>query len=292
MDYRVLRTARATLTHTFYVEEAGSVATGSVGVAVTRLDGTAVTSGTAAGPDGDNAYSYVFPGLDMLDELMVTWTATIAGDAVIQDRDRIEVVGGFYFDLAEGRSIDSALSNVARYPTAKLIEARTQTEDECERITEQSWVPRFCRETISGAPSGPLFTSHPLIRAVRAVTVNGTAYGAGQLAGLTFSDTGVIYAPGGETWGSRTTPGSYSVTVEYEHGHDRPTPDIRRGALTRFKSLVLANQSALSDRAERTVSVDQAGGTVVYGSPTAERTGIPETDAAYARAVRPRPGFG
>lgn len=292
MDVRVLRTARATLRRTFYLDEVETPAGGAVGVSVTRLDGTVIDAAVATGPSVDQEYSYTFPGSDVLDELIVVWTASVAGDAIVLDQDRIEVVGAFYFGLAEGRDIDAALSNTTRYPTSKLIEARTQTEDECERITEQAWVPRFCRETISGPPSGPLFTSNPLVRAVRAVTVNGTAYGVGEVAALTFSDLGVIYAPSGAHWGSVYTPGSRSVTIEYEHGHDRPTPDILRGAKTRFKSLAMANTSALSDRAERTIAVDQSGGQVVYGSAGPEKTGIPETDAAYARAQRPRPGFG
>jgi hypothetical protein len=292
MDLRVLRTAKATLRRTFYLDEVGTPAGGAVGVSVTRYDGTVIDAAAATGPDANQAYEYTFPGRDVLDELKVTWTATVGGDAIVLDQDRIQVVGGFYFGIAEGRAVDSALSNTTRYPTAALVEARTYTEDECERITEQAWVPRFCRETLSGLPNGPLFTSNPLIRAVRAVTVNGTVYGPTEVAGLTFSDLGVIYAPGGTHWGSVYTPGSLSVTIEYEHGHDRPTPDILRGAKTRFKSLVLASQSALSDRAERQVAVDQQGGTVVYGSPTADKVGIPETDAAYARAPRPRPGFG
>lgn len=292
MDLRVLRTAKATLRRTFYLDEVGTPAGGAVAVSVTRYDGTVIDAAVATGPDVNQAYSYTFPGRDVLDELVVTWSATVSGDAIVLDQDRIEIVGGFYFGIAEGRAVDSALSNTTRYPTSKLIEARTYTEDECELITEQAWVPRFCRETLSGPPVGPLFTSYPFIRAIRAITVNGSVYGVGQLAGLTFSDNGVIYAASGAHWGSVYTPGSNSVTIEYEHGHDRPTPDVLRGAKTRFKSLVLASQSALSDRAERTVAVDQTGGTVVYGSPSAEKTGIPETDAAYARAPRPRPGFG
>lgn len=288
-DLRVLRTSKATLQRTFYLDEVGTPATGSVTVSVARLDGTVVDVASATGPDINNAYSYLFPGSDVLDELTVTWSGTFGGDAIVFDQDRIEVVGSFYFGLAEGRASDAALQNTTRYPTAKLIEARTNTEDECEQITGQAWVPRFCRETLSGNSLGPLVTTHTMIRAVRAMTVNGVAYAPSAVAALTFSDTGLIYPPG--SWGS-VHPGARNVVVEYEHGHDRPVPDIKRGALLRFKSLAMANQSALSDRAARVVTVDAAGGSTVYASATEDRTGIPETDAAYARHLSPRPGFG
>ncbi len=290
-DIRVLRTAKATLTRTFYLDEAGTDATGSVAVSITRMDGSLVQSGVATGPDVNHGYAFTFAGRDVLDELTVTWSATVGGDAIVVDQDRIEVVGGFYFGLAEGRATDQALSNVSRYPTAKLIEARTATEDECERITDQAWVPRFCRETLSGNDRGALVLSHTMVRAIRAVTLNGVAADPAWVAGLGFSDLGLIYRPSGG-WGARSLIGSRNVVVEYEHGHDRPNPDIVRGAKLRFKSLAMASQSALSDRAERTITVDQSGSSTYYGSPKNDRTGIPETDAAYHRHPSPRPGFG
>jgi hypothetical protein len=284
---RVLRTAKATLSRTFYLDEVGTPATGAVSVSVTRLDGTIVQSVSATGPDAGNAYSFTFQGSDVLDELVLTWSATIGGDAVVLDSDVIEVAGGFYFGLAEARAIDSALANVTKYPTALLVDARVATEDECELITGQAWVPRFCRETLSGDGSGRLRASHTMIRAVRAITVNGSAWSGA--AALGFSDTGMIYSDSGSFAPSRMQ-GSRNVVVEYEHGHDRPRPDILRGAKIRFKSIALSGKSALPDRAERLVTVD--AGTVFLASPAVDKVGIPEVDAAYARAPSPRPGFG
>lgn len=286
---RVLRTAKATLSRTFYLDEVATPATGSVSVSVTRLDGTLIQSGAAVGPDASNAYSFLFQGSDVLDELVLTWSATVAGDAVVLDSDVIEVVGAFFFGLAEGRAVDQALSNTTKYPTALLVDARVFTEDECELITGQAWVPRFCREALSADNAGRLRLSNTMIRAVRAITVNGSIWSGTALTGLGFSDTGIVYSDSGSFLPPRQL-GRKNVVIEYEHGHDRPTPDILRGAKQRFKSIALQGKSALPDRAERLVTVD--AGTVFLASPAVDKVGIPEVDAAYARAPSPRPGFG
>lgn len=284
MFLRVLRTAKATLSRTFYLDEAEASATGDVVVTVTRLDGTPVESGTAVA-DGEGGYTYEFGGRDVLDELVLSWAATVGGDAIVLDADRIEIVGGFYFGLAEARDIDRVLQDTAKHPTEKLIERRVETEDECERITGQAWVPRFCRETVTGYGSGPLQMSWPFIRAIRSVSVDGVAFDTGGVAALTFSELGLISRSAAWPWVGQ-------VTVEYEHGHDRPNSEIARAAKLRFKSLMLEGNAALPDRAERVVTVDQSGGSTIYSSPTAEKTGIPAVDAVYGRYHDARPGFG
>ena len=283
MFLRVLRTAKATLSRTFYLDEAEAVATGDVLVSVTRLDGTAVENGVAVA-DGQGGYTYDFGGSILLDELELTWAATIGGDAIVLT-DRIEVVGGFYFALAEGRDVDRALRDTTKFPTSKLIERRIETEDECERITGQAWVPRFCRETVPAYGTGPLQLTHPFIRAVRSVSVAGVAYAPAVVTSLGYNELGLLHRSAG--WPSGT-----NVTVEYEHGHDRPNSEIVRAAKLRFKSLLLEGGSALPDSAERRITVDAQGGSTIYSSPTAEKTGIPAVDAIYGRYSDNRPGFG
>lgn len=285
---RVLRTVKADLGKAFYLDEVGTPATGAVTVSVTRLDGTVVDAATASGPGVGNVYTYAFPGRDVVDELLVSWSATVGGDAVVLDQDVVQVVGGFFFGLAEGRAVDSALSSTSKYPTADLIEQRVATEDECERICGQAFVPRFAREVLTGFGNAALVLKHTRIRAIRSVSVNGQAWSAGQLAGVGFSDAGVAYVSSG--WAAGITSGSRNIVIEYEHGLDRPPPEIIRGSKMRFKSLVLSGRSALPDRAERLVTVE--AGTVLLASPSAEKTGIPEVDAIYGRYPSPRPGFG
>jgi hypothetical protein len=290
MILRVLRTSKSTLSRTFTLDGVATSATGSVVVTVTRLDGTVVESGNASGPDASLAYSYTFSGRDVVDELIVTWSGTFGGDLITYDQDRIEVVGGFFFSIDEGRAVDASLASTAKFPYAFLVDKRTETEDECERICGQAFVPRFRRVTVNGTGSSNLMMPDPMIRNIRSVKVGATTFNPTDTALVGFSDAGMIYLSQG--WIPGVPIGLKNITIEYEHGWDRPPTDIVRGAKIRFKSLALYGRSQLPDRAERMVTVDQQGGTVVYGSPSTEKVGIPEVDAAYGRFPPPRPGFG
>ena len=244
MILRVLRTAKATLSRVFYLDEAETLPAGSVAVSVARLDGTVVESGNATGPDVQGAFAYTFGGRDVLDELTVSWSLTLGGDAMVLDQDTIEVVGGLYFGLAEGRATAPELANTTKFPTAKLVDARIETESECERITGQAWVPRFRRAVVSGDDRAGLVLPDTMIRAVRAVSVGGTAYAPADVADLQFSDVGLLMRSSGAWW----PKGSRNVIGEYEHGQARPNPDIVRGAKLRFKGLVLEGRRSMPDR--------------------------------------------
>jgi hypothetical protein len=287
---RVLRTAKATLSRTFYLDEVATGATGSVGVAITRLDGTVVDSGNATGPDANNGYTYAFAGRDVLDELIVTWTATVGGDAIVLDQDVIEIVGGFYFGLTEGRAQDPALASATKFPLADLIDRRIEAEDTCEKICGQAFVPRFRRITVNGLGLPTLMMPDPWIRAIRYIKVGTVVFSPTATALVGFSDAGILYLSQG--WIPGVPLGTRNITVEYEHGRDRPPSMIRRAAMLHFKSLLLEGRSNLPDRAERAVTMDAQGGSIVYGSPTDEKVGLPAVDAAYGKFPPPRPGFG
>lgn len=295
---RVLRTAKTVLSRAFYLDEVATPATGTVSVSITREDGTTVQSGAATGPDANNVYSFLFNGSDTLDRLNVAWSATVGGDAVILDQDVIEVAGGFYFSLGQARSIDTVFTNTIRYPTQDVIEVRIETEDECEAICEQAFVPRFEREVLDGHPhQRHLVLKWPNLRKVRALSVNGVAWTPTQLAAVGADRLGCIRPDSSWSWfwgiGSGFWPyGVGNIVVEYEHGLDRPPTDIVRGARQRWKALMFErkSRSALPAQAERTQTTEQ--GVVSLATPTQWTTGIPSTDAAYARHPSPRPDFG
>lgn len=288
---RVLRTSKATLSRTFYLDEQPTDATGPVTVTVTRLDGTVVDTATASGPVS-NVYSYTFPGRDVLDELVVSWAATVSGDAIVVDSDRLQVVGGFLFSLTAGRAVDSALADTTKFPSATLVEKRTEVEDECERICGQAMVPRFRRLQLNGTGTADLPVGDPWLRAVRAVSLS-TRYGqpfipltSTQLSYIAPGEDGVARRTDGGIW----LTGTRNVIIEVEHGRDMPPTEITRVAKIRFKSLLMQSRSPLPDRAERIAVTDM--GTVLLAQPDTERTGLPEVDAVYSRYADPLPGFG
>jgi hypothetical protein len=284
--YRVLRTAKATLSRTFFLDEEAADATGNVTVTVTRLDGTIVQGPvTATGPT-DHSYSFTFDGRDVLDRVTVSWAATVGGDAIILDQDVIDVVGGYYLGLGEIRNnIDPVFRNTERYPTQDLIDRRIEVETEFERICGQAFVPRFARDVLSGPRRGPLKLKWPLLRRVRSITVGGTAMAVDAVNAYGADELGLLRHPSG-AW----TYGTGNIVVEYEHGKDRPDAEITRGARLRMKSLLLTTKSPLPDRAERIATTEI--GLVQLAVAGKDATGIPDVDAILERHPNPRPGFG
>lgn len=299
---RILRTQQVTLSHVFDPDEIPTAATGSVTVTLARLDGTVVSTGSATGPDATEAYTYPYAGSATLDILTVTWAATVAGDALILDQDRLEIVGAHMFGVGEARAADPAIADPTKYPTADIAAQRIVVEDEAANICGQSFAPRFAREILDGTGMAHLRLGWPLTRAVRKVSVANT-FG---LPYIDFTPTQLgLVAPGPDgvlrldsgwnfgqpwVWGAIWPIGRSNIIVEYEHGLDVAPSEINRVGKIRVKSLLLQARSALPDRAER-IAVTEVG-TVLLAIPGQDRTGIPEVDAAYSRFKSPRPDFG
>lgn len=281
---RVLRTAAVQLTHVFYVDETPTSASVGVTVAVTRLDGTAVSSGSATlGTPG--SYTYTVPGQSTLDTLVVTWTATSIGGAVVTAADTVEIVGGYLFGLAEARALKTPLS-VVDYTTATLSGVRTEVEQECERICRQAFVPRFYRETLNGTGTDRLGLKRMMLRRLRAVTVSGVAWSAPDVAAVPPSENGIARRPAGSVW----PEGVGNIVVEYEHGWDYPPEEIRVAAMTRLRSRLTPTSSGVPERAISWNTQD--GGTYRLSMPGKQQTGVPAVDAVYERYTRlPRAVF-
>lgn len=288
---RVARTAAAVLTHTFEVGETPTDATGNVVVTVKDPDGTTVSTGNAIhGTTG--VYTYALPGQAALTELTVSWAATIAGTAVVET-DTVEVVGGFFFSLSEGRASDTSLSDTNKYPGADLVAARLRVEQECERICDRAFVPRYARVTLNGTDSSEILLTHPdpdrsvaHVRSIRSVSMAPRAdetfvdFTTAQLAALNIGEDGTLRRLDGLWW----TAGFGNVVIEYEYGLDEPPDDLIDMALLRFRTRLTRKNSAVPDRASSFTSAD--GGTYRLTLPDAFRTGIPDVDAVYSRYSR------
>lgn len=283
--YRIIRTSKATFTRSFFLDEVATDASGSVGVAITREDGTPVQTVNASGPDASHGYSFTFQGSDTLDRLNMVWSATVGGDAFVLDQDVIEVVGGFYLGLSDIRNkIDTVFKDAVKYPTQDLVDRRIEVEDEFERICGQAFVPRFEREVLSGDGRDKLRLKWPLLRRVLAVKVGTTAMAAGTVAAFGADRLGLL------RYDASWPYGAGNITVEYEHGMDRPPPDVVRAFKLRMKSFLLTQKSPLPDRAERIATTEI--GLVQLAIASKDSTGIPEVDAVLERHPDPRPSFG
>lgn len=293
---RVRRTAAAVLTQTFYVGEDPSDAAGDVTVAVRRLDGTLLASGIATKPGSTTGqYQWILTGGPtapasvtwQLDHLVVTWTGTVGG-ALMTLTDRVEVVGGFVFGLAEARQADSSLANPVKYPTSLLAAKRIEVETELERITGQAWVPRFGRFALDG--NGYAGLAVPKVYPVRALRAVGTVE-AGVLTALTLPTAATLDQYGNLTRaGGRPWPlGFGNVVLELEFGNDEPPPDLRDAAIYRLRSRLNLTRSGVPDRVNVYTTPD--GSTYRITMPGPNTTGIPEVDGIYQSYPAPRYGF-
>lgn len=277
---RVLKTSKVTLTHTFYADGAATDASGNVTVTVKRLDGAAVESGTATKPGGTTGvYTWSLLASADLDVWTVDWSGSIGG-ATIVARDQAEHVGEFLFGLAEVAAEYNLPA--ATYPAAMLAEKRIDVEQECERICRQAFVPRFERETLSGNDSPRLTVKHPLLRALRAVLVDGVAWSAPDVAAVALSEHGVLTRPAGAIWPA----GSGNIVVEYEHGWDYPPETIREAGMLRLRSKLTRPKSGVPDRTSSFTTPE--GSVYRLTLPGPESTGIPDVDGAYQAYARKR----
>ncbi|BCJ45319.1 hypothetical protein GCM10010168_85880 [Actinoplanes ianthinogenes] len=294
---RIARNTAGTLSTTFLLDEIPTASSTSVTYAVVDAAGASVATGTAT-PGDTGEYSFVLPAQAALKTLTVTWSGTVGGSAATITTGA-EIVGGFFFTLAEGRGSDGSLADTGRYPTEDLIAARLEVESECETICDRSFVPRYDRVILDGTGTGQVLLRHsdPArsvadVRAIRSVrmadSVDGTfvAFTAAELADLAVTGDGTLIRTGGGYF----VEGRANVVVELEYGLDRPPADLVRAALTRFRTTLNINKSGVPDRASSFTITD--GGTFRLDMPGAFKTGIPTVDAAYSRYSRRSTGTG
>lgn len=271
---RVLVTSRVTLSHLFEVDGVATDAAAAVNVAVKRLDGTTVTTGPATvGTVGDGIYTFDLPESATLDTYTVDWVGAFGG-ASVTVRDYVEIVGGFLFGLAEARSMRPAL-DPTKYPLSVLAEKRIEVEQIAERIAGVAFVPRFERVRLSGRGTNQLVMPRIALRALRAVRVDGTDWAAPDVAAVAVSSSGVLTRTSGAAWPA----GWDNIILEIEHGLDMAPEEIRTAGKVHLRSRLTMGDTSVPYRAISFTSGD--GGVYRLSTPSRDRTGIPDVDAAY-----------
>ncbi len=278
---RVAVTAVATLSHTFYVDETATDSSTTVTVSIKDANGTVVASGSAThGATG--VYTFTLPPQAAVALLSVAWTATILGVTVVES-DAVEIVGGFFFGLAEIRAADATLADTVKYPTATLKRARLEAEMTCEAICERAFVPRYAREILDGTGTSDVLLGNPDFRTVRAVRVaprtgqTFVALSPAELATLAMTPDGMLRRTEMAFW----TEGLQNVIAEYEFGLDAPPLPLKEAVMVHLRSLANKYRTGVPDRALSFTAVD--GGTYRLALPGRFTTGIPDVDAVYAR---------
>jgi hypothetical protein len=300
---RVAVTARATLTHVFVVGDTPTdVTSGTVGVVVTDANGVVATAGTATAT-GTGTYVFAFPAQAQVNMFSVAWTGTFSGNAVTET-DFVEVVGGFYFTLAEARASDPTLDDITKYPTSTLVQKQIEVEQELDRICDRAFAVRYRRVVLDGSatttlllPDGGDDLSAGIVmrgvRTVRSAAVADPRLGGpfvplttSQLAALTVSTDGQLVRTDGNVW----SEGVNNVVVEYEYGSDCCPADLKDAALLRLRDLLNLHRQGIPDDAS---SYSNSEGNFRRSTPDAYRTGNVYVDAVYSRYSRsPEAGTG
>lgn len=289
-DQQILRGVAADLSwQNVGADGEASAPAGAVTVTVTRADGTVVataqaTAGTGSGP---RTYTLTAANNTALDFLTAVWTD--AGDGSTHTT-YIEVVGAFYFTVAEARLSDAVLADTSKYPTATIAAARREVEEEFERICDLAFVPRYRRQTFSGIGSTSLLLDRPHARTIRSVWNYSdhdsyTAFTADELASLVLDEWGLITSRTSVAFPS----GNRNLVVAYEHGMSRPPAEVKRAALQRLRYCLNKARGGIPDRAT-SFSVTE-GGTYQLDTAGPDKTGMPDVDAVLARYSLKVPGL-
>lgn len=251
---------------------------GAVTVAVERSDGTEVIPATGATPGpgtGERSVQLTAAQNDRVDALTATWTDAGDGSAHVTQH---EVVGGFLFSEAEGRSMADEFADTARYPKELVLAVRRQVESAIEGICGRAFVPRFKVATLDGEGDASLWLDDLFPRVVRSASVGGVALTAGQLADLVLDASGEVRRRSGY-WAR----GDANVVVAYEYGddlHRGNNPVVKRAGLELFKAwLPGAAAAASAPTLSGITRLSVEGLSLGWSSPTTgDSTGVDAVD--------------
>lgn len=289
-DEQILRGSSATLS-AYLRDQHGDPAepSGAVTVGVAAADGSVVLaagSTTTSGPPGVRQRALTAAQTSTLGVLTATWSD--AGDASTHITT-IEVVGGYYLSTEEIRGLDESLSDSEKYPASRVRRARQLVEWEFERFCGVAFVPRYRRIRLSGNDREELLLPDPRLRTVRSARVytgatTWNAFSAGELAAVPADESGIAVRTDGEYWPA----GVDNIVIEYEHGHDRPPPDVLGAFVTRLRDVLNRERRGVPDRASTYTA--EAGGTysLLVPGQRGAITGIPDVDVVLSahRVVR------
>lgn len=277
-DHRTLRGVPATLTVT-WLDALGEPAAPETPVTVTvetAAGDEVLPAGTATTGDGTTR-TVTVPAADTaeLGWLVATWT-----DGTTERTTVAEIVGGFYFTVADLRAVETTLADQARYPTPTIQRARAETEAEFEAICARAFVPRYERRRLPAPAAGEVLLPYADLRSVRSITVEGTAWTQAQLEELELYSYGVLAGHFS----------AYPLTVEWEHGLDRPPAEIVRAAMARTRWRLNAASSGIPDRATSFTVTE--GGTYRLATAGLTKVGTDWIDATLSRWTVRHPGVG
>jgi hypothetical protein len=283
VDERILRGAPASIEVSWadqYGEPAAAV--GAVTVLVEKADGTdVITAGSST--TGTNPYLRALTAVQTatLEQLTATWTD--AGNSSTRTT-RVEIADRFYFNRVEARQIDSTLGDLSKYPGADFRLHRFATEVECERVCGVAFTPRYARAVVDGTDDQDLYLPHAFLRRVRSVREYSsdtayTEYSATEVARIAVKEDGRIIRTDGAVFAG----GDGNVVVEYEHGMDRPPPDLLHASVIRCRYRLNSETTQDWSEASRYVGPDGSSYEIPDSLDDVEQRKVFRVYVGYAR---------
>ncbi len=273
--------------------EAPVAATGTLGLTIFDGAGVQVYTGTPTVAGTTLTMAVPVGSLPLLDTYLCTWTGTASGGPTSWT-SRVELCGGYLYEVADFRTWDPTFADPAKFPAAMLRAARVAGEQRFERAARVAYVPR-CGRWAGYAKGYPvpigygigydagvqrIETHFNAVRTLRSVTVEGVAMSAPDLANLNPFEWGAIDRQPGDYWLDQQL-----IKIVLEHGYDFPPAPVATAAMILAREYIF--RSALSSRA--TVEATDVGFFRLSVAGPGRPTGIPEVDAAVGEFGRRRP---
>lgn len=290
---RILRGTAGTLSFNYL--DADGKATNAVGaltVGVVRGDGTTLIAAGTATTAGTPAGRYTAPitatQTATLDRLTATWTD--AGNGA-QFTTTHEIVGGYLFSVAEAQ----AFPGMGAQGIERIVNGRSEVEDELEQLRNAAFVPRYDRIFLNGNDDVEIITGRSWLRVLRTAKVlsttgssSTTAFTSTQLAACALYPDGRIRRGDGNVW----PYGINNIVIEVEHGFTAWGADLSRAALMRLRERLAWPVTEIPDRATAYSTPDGYSYNLNAVAPDGVLTGNPYVDAVYNRYPRTTPGTG
>lgn len=259
---------------------------GAVTVSVSSSTGAVVTSGAASGAGVElRTFALTAAHTATVDRLSVAWS--VAGEEV--HAGTVDVVGGVWFGNDELRAAFPAVSDRGLFPARTIAAARSQVEDSIERWTGRAWVPTLLVETIPATCRPYLIACRPNIRRVRWATLTTTSNttAVADVEVIPGSDSGLLYRPDG--WGE-----DGMITVAYEAGADRPTPQLKAAAMRLCAEVLAKSKGGGLPENASSYSSTELGWSAVLVTPGVRgaHTSIPSVNEAIDAHTFDRLGVG
>ena len=283
MERISLKTAGAYALTVATIDAAGAAVTATAPVAIEVFDGTgtSVYTGSATPTLGLCTAAVPVAELTELDTYTAVWTDD--AESPLQWPSTVELCGGHLFEVADLRDFDPAFASTAKYPEAKMRQARLSAEIRFERAARLAFAHRARRIAVPGDGSFRRRLPDNAVYSVLSASVDGVALTVDELAALVVQEWGALDRVDGLVWTAGKT-----IAVHYLHGEGyAPEPVVTACKLLAREYLM---KSSLSSRAI-SESTDVGFFRLSVAGP-GHSTGIPEVDEVAREFGRDRPNIG